>query len=114
MDSTQTEVYLRGSYIPLDCQFIMAVPIVSGSVVFTEVYHIRRDHRLQTVKLGEWHPASGPGWTNLSFYNRRRDLQGVAINAAVISDVSKFKQSLKACLLTAHALLYQRPISNTM
>jgi hypothetical protein len=84
----------------------MAVPIVSGSVVFSEVYHIRGDHRLTTVKLGEWHPASGPVWTNLSFYNRRRDLQGVAINAAVISDVSKFKQSRKACLLTAHTPLY--------
>jgi hypothetical protein len=114
MDSAQTEAYLTGSYIPLDCQFIVATPTESGSVVFTEVYHIRRNHRLQTVKLGEWHPASGPGWTNLSFYTRRRDLQGVTINAAVISDVSKFKQCLKARLLTAQTLLYQPPINNTM
>jgi len=114
VDSTQTKVYLRGSYIPLDCQFIVAAPTGSGSVVFTEVYHIRRNHRLQTIKLGEWHPASGPGWTNLSFYARRRDLQGVTINAAVISDVSKFKQCLKTRPLTAHTLLYQPPINNTM
>ena len=113
IDSTQTEVYLTGSYIPLDCQFIVAAPTESGSVVFTEVYHIRRNHRLQAVKLGQWHPASGPGWTNLPFYTRRRDLQGVTINAAVISDVSKFKQCLKACLLTAHTLLYQPPLNNT-
>jgi hypothetical protein len=91
MDSTEMEVYLRGSYIPLDCHFIVATPTNRGSVVFTEVYHIRRNHRLQTTKLGEWHSASGPGWTNLSFYTRRRDLHGVTINTAVISDVSKFQ-----------------------
>jgi predicted small metal-binding protein len=105
MDSSQMDVYMRGSYIPLDCHFIVAAHTEAGSVVFTEVYHIRRYHGLQTIKLGEWHPASGPGWTNLSFYNRRRDLQGVAINAAVISDVSKFQWCLKVSLLTALTLI---------
>jgi hypothetical protein len=94
IDSAQTEIYLRGSYIPLDCQFIVAVPTGTGTVVLTEVYHIRRNHRLQTVKLGEWHPESGPGWTNLSFYSRRRNLHGVRIKAAVISDVSKYQSCL--------------------
>jgi hypothetical protein len=91
MDSDQTEVYLRGSYIPLDCQFIVAALTNTGSVMFTELYHIRRDHNLQTFKLGEWHPERGPRWTNMSFYTRRRDLQGVTINTAIISDVSTCK-----------------------
>jgi hypothetical protein len=91
IDSDQMEVYLTGSYIPLDCLFIVAAPTETRSVTFTEVYHIRRNHRLQKIRLGEWHPERGPSWTNVSFYTRRRDLQGVMINAAVISDVSTYK-----------------------
>jgi hypothetical protein len=88
MDSERLEEYLNGTYIPLDCQYILAQPTEKGAVIFTEVYHIGRNHRLQKLKLGEWDPERGPSWTNMSFYMRRRDLQGVTINAAVIADVS--------------------------
>jgi hypothetical protein len=88
MDSEQLEEYLNGTYIPLDCHFIVARPTGTGAVIFTEVYHIGRNQRLQTLKLGKWDLERGPSWTNMSFYSRRRDLQGVTINAAVISDVS--------------------------
>jgi hypothetical protein len=88
MDSEQLEEYLKGTYIPLDCHFIVARATETGAVIFTEVYHIGRNERLQKLKLGEWDLERGPRWTNMSFYTRRRDLQGVTIKAAVISDVS--------------------------
>jgi hypothetical protein len=88
MDSNQLEENLNGTYIPLDCHFIVARATGKGAVIFTEVYHIGRNQRLQKLKLGEWDPERGPKWTNMPFYTRRRDLQGVTINAAVISDVS--------------------------
>jgi hypothetical protein len=88
MDSEQLEEYFNGTYIPLDCHFIVAQPKGTDAVIFTEVYHIRRDQRLQKLKLGEWDLDKGPIWTNMSFYMRRRDLQGATINTAVISDVS--------------------------
>ncbi|PNF16858.1 hypothetical protein B7P43_G06079 [Cryptotermes secundus] len=85
MDSEQLDEYLNGTYIPLDCHFIVARPTESGTVIFTEVYHIRRNQRLQKLNLGEWHHERGPSWTNISFYTRRSDLQGATLNAAVIS-----------------------------
>jgi hypothetical protein len=88
MDAELLEQHLDGTYIPLDCQYIVARPTEKGAVIFTEVYHIGRKHRLQQLKLGEWDPERGPSWTNVSFYTRRRDLHGVTIKAAVISDVS--------------------------
>jgi hypothetical protein len=88
MDSEQLEEYLNGTYIPLDCHFIVARPAEMGAVIFTEVYHIKRNQSLQKLKLGEWDLERGPSWTNMSFYTRRGDLQGATINAAVISDVS--------------------------
>jgi hypothetical protein len=88
MDSELPEEYLDGTYIPLDCQYIVALPTEKGAVIFTEVYHIGRKHRLQKLNLGEWDPQRGPSWTNVSFYTRRRDLHGVKIKAAVIADVS--------------------------
>jgi hypothetical protein len=86
--SERLDESLKGTYIPLDCHFVVARSTDTGTVTFTEVYHIGRNHRLQELRLGEWDPARGPSWTNVSFYRRRRDLQGVTIKAAVISDVS--------------------------
>lgn len=93
MDSKDLEKYFDGIYIPLDCQFIVAHPTEQNAVIFTEVYHIRRNDRLQMLKLGEWDHENGHSWANASFYSRRSDLQGVTINAAVISDVSFDRRS---------------------
>lgn len=88
MNLEQVEEYFGKMYVPLDCQFIVAQPGENGAVTFTEVYHIGKNQRLMTFKLGEWVPKRGSVWTNTTFYTRRGDLQGVSINAAVISDVS--------------------------
>lgn len=88
MESKQLEEYFSIMYVPLDCHFIVAQPTETGAVTFTEVYHIRKNQRMQTFKVGEWNPERGSAWTNTSFYKRRGDLQGVSINTAVISDVS--------------------------
>ena len=80
-------------YIPIDCEFLVAQRSfgTDGQGVqfkITEVYYVHPSRALQINHAGNWSSSNGLTWTNIPFYYRRRDLQGIMLKGAFIPDVS--------------------------
>jgi hypothetical protein len=59
----------------------VAQPEDDHVVVLTEVYRVSPTLPLQTFPFGNWTPASGLNWPSQGFYDRRNNLQGLALKA---------------------------------
>ena len=90
---TSLEDFFTYIHVPLDCKFLVAQNSnVEGEeyveVAFTEVYRVRPSLPLQKHRVGNWSSSTGVVWSAVPFYERRKDLQGITINAALTEDVS--------------------------
>jgi hypothetical protein len=76
-------------HIPIDCEFLVAQRCFgTDEFKITELYRVHSTRGLQMHRVGNWSSVSGLTWTNIPFYYRRRDLQGIMLKGAFIPEVS--------------------------
>jgi hypothetical protein len=92
-DTKPMEDFFRGMYIPLDCEFLVAHR-PNSDVIISEVYHLDRHLPLNRNYFGTWRHGLGVTMTNISFMERRNDLQGFVMKVAsmTVSNVSEIKK----------------------
>lgn len=69
--------------IPFDCEFLIACLKDDGVINLTEVYRVSSTLPLQTYPFGNWVPSSGLVGPELGFYQRRNNLQKLALKTTV-------------------------------
>jgi hypothetical protein len=79
-------------HIPFDCEFLVAEnsSVMDEDyleVTLTEVYHVHLSGPLQKYRVGTWRSGAGITWSTAPFYQRRGDLQGMTMKAAIVADV---------------------------
>lgn len=84
-------------HIPIDCEFLVVQRCFGTDeewVEFkiTEIYHLHPTRALLVHRVGNWSSGKGLTWTNIPFYYRRRDLQGIVLKGAFIPDVSNIDE----------------------
>jgi hypothetical protein len=89
---TSLEDFVSDVYIPLDCEFLVAQRSNGTEdgdleVSLTEVYNVHPTRRLQINPVARWISNCGITWSEVSFLERRADLQGISLKAAVFNDV---------------------------
>jgi hypothetical protein len=91
--ATSLEELFIDIHIPFDCEFLVAENLglmdeEHLEVTLTKVYHVHLSGPLQKYQVGTWSSGAGIIWSAVPFYQRRGDLQGVTIKAAIVADVS--------------------------
>jgi len=71
-------------YIPFDCEFVVVQPAGDEGAVLTEVYRVRPSSPLQKYHFGTWSAVDGLFCTDKSLYQRRDNLQGLALKTAFL------------------------------
>jgi hypothetical protein len=92
LDTTPLDEFFRGIYIPFDSEFLVVQPANDDAAVLTEVYRISASLPLQTHPFGTWSPGDGLTCSDVSFYQRRDNLQGLVLRTAFVK-VSAFAYS---------------------
>jgi len=75
---------LADSYVPFDCQFLVAQQRKNGEMTLTEVYNIAKGRPLLSYHFGYWISEKQYHFPSKDFYSRRPSLQGLLISAATI------------------------------
>ncbi|KDR16870.1 hypothetical protein L798_08612 [Zootermopsis nevadensis] len=70
--------------IPFDCEFLVVQEEGDNAALLTEVYRVKSALPLQTRFFGTWTSRDGLTWPNLSLYQRRDSLQGIALKTAFL------------------------------
>ncbi|PSN40731.1 Ionotropic receptor 132 [Blattella germanica] len=78
--------FLAHINIPFDCNFVVGMLSEFEVVTVTEVYRVYPTSKLSFLHLGKWSSNSGPIWASEDYDLRRLNLEGITINATVISD----------------------------
>jgi hypothetical protein len=76
----------QGLFIPLDCEFLVALWHEDGTVNLKEVYHISKVSSLEQHTVGNWSLRHGLQWRTTGFYKRRKNLRGLQLRV-VVSEV---------------------------
>jgi hypothetical protein len=89
---TSLEYFFSDIYIPLDCEFLVAQRsngTENGDleVSLTEVYSVHPTRPLQINPVARWISNSGLTWSDVSFLERRVDLQGISLKSGMVHDV---------------------------
>jgi hypothetical protein len=69
-------------HIPFDCEFVVVQPAGDEGAILTEVYRVSPSFPLQKHRFGTWSAGDGLFCTDKGFYQRRDDLQGLALKTA--------------------------------
>jgi hypothetical protein len=86
------EEFFGKNYIPLD-SFFLVTQSSSGSrarvleASLSEVYHVRPSLPLQVFRIGNWSSVTGLSWSSVPFLQRRGNLRGTVIKAALRTQV---------------------------
>jgi len=73
---------LANSYVPFDCEFLVAQQGKNGEITLTEVYNIAKGRPLLGSHFGYWISETQYHFPSKDFYSRRPSLQGLLIPAA--------------------------------
>jgi hypothetical protein len=71
-------------YIPFDCEFVVVQSARDEGVILTEVYRVSPSFPLQKYRFGTWSAGDGLFCTDKGFYQRRDNLQGLALSTAFL------------------------------
>jgi hypothetical protein len=74
--------FFSGVYIPFDCEFVVVQSAGDEGVILTEVYRVSPSFPLQKYRFGTWSAGDGFFCTDKGFYQRRDNLQGLALKTA--------------------------------
>lgn len=88
--------FLSDVYIPFDCEFVVVQPAGDRGAILTEVYRVRPSFPLQKYPFCIWSAGDGLFCTDKGFYQRRDNLQGIALKTGFLK-VSVLAYSLTAC-----------------
>jgi hypothetical protein len=83
-DTESLEEFFHDMYIPLDCEFLVA-HAQDPDVIISEVFRVTRNTPLTRNYFGVWRQRTGIALTNISFFERRNDLQGTVMNVATMT-----------------------------
>jgi hypothetical protein len=84
LNTTYTlDAFLADTYIPFNCEFLVAQKERDNVVVLTEVYRVKTSLPLQTYRFGHWTAHGGLICAPMGLYQRRNRLNGAVLNAAV-------------------------------
>ena len=92
LDTQLLDQFFSSVHIPFDCEFLVVQPAREDAAVLTEVYRVTPSFTLQKYPLGTWSQRHGLNFTNISFYQRRDNFQGIALKTAFLK-VSIFTSS---------------------
>jgi hypothetical protein len=89
---TLLEDFFADIYIPLDCDLLVAQRSNGTEdgdlkVSFTEVYSVHPTRPLQINSVARWSSNCGLTWSEISILERRADLQGISMKAAMFNEV---------------------------
>lgn len=73
---------LADSYVPFDCEFLLAQQGKNGEMTLTEVYNIAKGRPLISYHFGYWISETQYHFPSADFYSRRPSLQDLLISAA--------------------------------
>jgi hypothetical protein len=79
------EQFFTDINIPLDTQFLVAQHQSDHVVVLTEVYRVSPTLPLQTYRFGNWTAGGGLTWPSQGLYTRRKNLNGLTIQATYLN-----------------------------
>jgi hypothetical protein len=82
MDISSPQEVLADSYIPFDCELLVARRGKDGEITLTEVYNIAKGRPLLSYHFGYWISETQYNFPSTDFYSRRPSLQGLLISAA--------------------------------
>jgi hypothetical protein len=71
-------------YIPFNCEMVVVQPAGEEGAILTEVYRVGSSFPLQKYRFGTWSAGDGLFCTDKGFYQRRDNLQGLALRVAFI------------------------------
>jgi hypothetical protein len=86
------EKFFEDIHIPFECEFLVAEMLYRDDdegteVSLTEVYRVQPTQELQKYLVGNWSSGAGLAWSTVPFYQRRGDLHGLTVRAAIVADV---------------------------
>jgi hypothetical protein len=89
---TSLENFFSDIYIPVDCELLMAqrsngTEDGALEVSLTEVYSVHPTRPLQINPVARWSSNSGVTWPEVSFLERRVDLQGISLKSGMVHHV---------------------------
>jgi hypothetical protein len=89
---TSLKDFFSDIYIPLDCEFLVAQRSNGTEdgdleMSLTEVYNVHPTRPLQINPVARWSSNSGITWSEVSFLDRRVDLQGILLKSGMVHDV---------------------------
>jgi hypothetical protein len=93
LETKHLDEYFVGIHIPFDCEFLVVRQAADKAVVLTEHYRVKPSHPLQTYPFGSWTSHGGLSCPNVSFYQRRDNLQGLVLKTAFL----KVRMSATSC-----------------
>jgi hypothetical protein len=79
--NTSLEQFFTDINISFDSQFLVAQPQSDPVVVLTEVYRVSPTLPLQTYRFRNWTAGGGLTWPSQGLYSRRKNLNGLTIQA---------------------------------
>jgi hypothetical protein len=94
LETKLPDEFFLGIYIPFDCEFLVVQRAGDTTVILTEVYRVNSTYPLQTYPFGTWTSHGGLSWPNISFYQRRDNLQGLVLKTVFL----KVCMSAKFCI----------------
>ena len=72
-------------YIPFDCEFVVVQLLGDEGAILTEVYRVKPSFPLQKYRFGTWSTRDSLFCTDKGFYQRRDNLQGIALKTASLN-----------------------------
>jgi hypothetical protein len=82
LDSSTPQDILADTYIPFDCEFLIARQDEKGGISLTEVYRISKGMSLLSRYFGYWISQTNHHFPATDLYSRRPSLEGLLISAA--------------------------------
>jgi hypothetical protein len=84
LNTTSTlDTFLADTYIPFNCEFLVAQKQRDHVVVLTEVHRVKASLPLQTYRFGHWTAHGGLICAPVGLYQRRNSLTGAVLKTAV-------------------------------
>ncbi|KAJ4439623.1 hypothetical protein ANN_07751 [Periplaneta americana] len=87
LNSAKIEEFFISIHVPFDCEFLVAQFSDAAELSLTEVYRTRADLPLRSLRIAEENAGRELMWSNVSFIQRRGNLEGLVIRGSVVEHV---------------------------
>ncbi|XP_069704806.1 glutamate receptor ionotropic, delta-1-like isoform X2 [Periplaneta americana] len=91
LNSAKIEEFFISIHVPFDCEFLVAQFSDAAELSLTEVYRTRADLPLHSLRIAEENAGRELMWSNVSFIQRRGNLEGLVIRGSVVEHVLLYR-----------------------